>query len=195
MSSFEYLQKVTIGQYLPIDSWIHNLDPRAKIAGYSILIIALTVTQSLYGLLIGLITVLLLLMLSKIPWRYALSGLLAPLPFLLLLAIIQLFITPHSLLSFPIIRIMGAEIYSEGIIAGIRLLLRFGILVILLTVSSATLATLEMIHGLDLLLKPLRIPWRAYWTSDDGGSDNNAIYPIPGDQRGENCQIASFAWS
>ena len=54
------------------------------------------------------------------------------------------------------IKIIGFGIYSEGIMAGIRLLVRFCILVILLTISSATLSTLEIIHGLDLLLKPLK---------------------------------------
>jgi len=156
MSDFEYLQKVTIGQYLPLGSWLHKRDPRAKLVGFTLLIIALTLSTHISGLLVGMAVALLLLILSKTPWRYALRGLLAPLPFLLILAAIQLFITPHPISSVPLVRILEAEIYPEGILAGIRLLMRFCILVILLTISSATLSTLEMIHGLDLLFKPLK---------------------------------------
>jgi energy-coupling factor transport system permease protein len=156
MSNFEYLQKVTVGQYFPLGSWLHKWDPRLKITGFSFLIIALTLATHVNGLLIGMGFVILLLIVSKIPWRYALRGLLTPLPFLLILVAIQLVITPHLISSFPLINILGVGIYYEGIIAGIRLLLRFCILVILFTISSATLSTLEMIHGIDLLFKPLR---------------------------------------
>jgi energy-coupling factor transport system permease protein len=155
MSDFEYLQNITVGQYLQLRSWVHRRDPQAKLVGYAFLIIALTLTKHLNGLLIGIVSVSLLLILSKIPLRYALRGLLTPLPFLLILAVLQLFITPHGFSSVSLIKIIGFEIYPEGILAGLRLLVRFCILVPLLTVSSATLSTLEMIHGLELLLKPL----------------------------------------
>lgn len=157
MSDFEYLQKVTVGQYLPLGSWVHRRDPRVKLVGYALLIIALTLTAHLNGLLIGIATTSLLLILSKIPLRYALRGLLTPLPFLLILAVLQFFITAHSISSVTLLKILGAEIFPEGVFAGIRLLVRFCVLVILLTVSSVTLSTLEMIHGLELLLKPLKV--------------------------------------
>ena len=157
MSDFEYLQKITVGQYLPLGSWVHRRDPRVKLVGYALLILALTLTTHINGLLIGLAATFLLLLLSKTPWHYALRGLFTPLPFLLILAVLQLFITPHNISSLVVINIFGIEIFPEGILAGIRLLTRFCILVMLLTVSSATLSTLEIIHGLELLLKPLRL--------------------------------------
>ena len=156
MSNFEYLQKVSIGQYFPLGSWLHKRDPRMKLVGFSFLIIALTLSLQIKGLLIGTSFIFLLLIASRIPWRYVYKGLLTPLPFLLILAIIQLFITPHASYSTPLIKIIGFGIFPEGTMAGIRLLVRFSTLVILLTISSATLSTLEMIHGIDLLLKPLR---------------------------------------
>ncbi len=156
MSNFEYLQKVSIGQYFPLGSWLHKRDPRVKLVGFSFLIAALTLSIQIQGLLIGVGLILVLIVVSKISLRYVLKGLLTPLPFLLILAVIQLFITPHSTDSMPLVRMIGLNIYYEGIMAGIRLLVRFCNLVILLTISSGTLSTLEMIHGLELLLKPLR---------------------------------------
>jgi len=157
MSNFEYLQNVSIGQYFPLGSWLHKRDPRVKLVGFSLMILALTLSTQIKGLLIGAGFILLLMVLSKTPWHYVLNGLLTPLPFLLILAMIQVFITPHPSESMPLVKIFGFGIHSVGIMAGIRLLVRFCILVILLTISSATLSTLEMIHGIELLLKPLRI--------------------------------------
>ncbi len=156
MSDFEYLQKVSFGQYFPLDSWVHKRDPRMKLVGFSFLIIALTLSIQIWGLLFGTGIVLLLMIISRTPWRYVLKGLSTPLLFLLILAIIQIFISPHPNNALPYARIIGFSLYAEGFMAGIRLLVRFCSLIILLTISSATLSTLEMIHGLELLLKPFR---------------------------------------
>lgn len=156
MSDFEYLQNVAVGQYLPLGSWLHQRDPRAKLLGFTLMVIALTLTVQLKGLLIGIASAFILMAFSKIPARYVLRGLLTPLPFLLILIIIQLFITPHVSSTNPIIKIWEIEVFSEGVLAGMRLFLRFCALVILLTISSATLSTLEMIHGLDLLFAPIK---------------------------------------
>ncbi|HUV16166.1 MAG TPA: energy-coupling factor transporter transmembrane component T [Pelolinea sp.] len=156
MSDFEYLRRITIGQYLPLGSTIHQIDPRSKLAGFSLIILALTLTSSLLGLVSGLGIVFLLVILSKIPFAYVFRGLLTPLPFLLILAILQIFTQPHSVDSLPILDFQGIMVFPEGIRAGIMLLMKFTSLVFILTVVSATISTLEMIHGLDLLLKPAR---------------------------------------
>ena len=31
MNQFEFLSRVTIGQYLPLDSFVHRLDPRVRL--------------------------------------------------------------------------------------------------------------------------------------------------------------------
>jgi energy-coupling factor transport system permease protein len=155
MSQFEYLNRVFFGQYLPTGSIIHQLDPRAKILSFTLLILALSLSKHIPGLLAAVGLILLLLLLSKVPITYALRGLLPPLPFIALLAILQLFITPHPvgdplLFSFGII-----SIYATSLRFAILLLIRFTGLILLLTLASITLSTLEMIQGLDLLLKPL----------------------------------------
>lgn len=154
MSQFEYLNRVSLGQYLPTGSIIHRIDPRSKILGYTILILALTLTKQITGLLAAIILITLLLFSSKAPITFALRGLLPPLPFITLLAILQLFITPHPsgdrlLFSYGILSVSATSLRFA-----ILLLIRFTGLILLLTLASITLSTLEMIYGLDLLLKP-----------------------------------------
>jgi energy-coupling factor transport system permease protein len=155
MSEFEYLRNLSMGQYLPIRSFVHQRDPRAKLIAAALLIFSLTLSSSLTGVAIGLIAVLLLLLLSRIPVGYAFRGLLRPLPFLLFLAVLQVFISPHSANAEPILQILGIGIFVEGLQAAILLLMKFFGLIMLFSILSASISTLELIHGLDLLFKPL----------------------------------------
>jgi energy-coupling factor transport system permease protein len=155
MSQFEYLRRVSIGQYLPLDSPIHRLDPRAKIIGFSFLIIAISISNNLYNLTLALLVSLILIAASRIPFSFAIQGLLPPLPFLVLIALLQLVITPHPETSSVVFGVWRITIYIEGILAALILLLRFASLLLILTTLTSSLSTIEMINGLDLLLKPL----------------------------------------
>ena len=156
MSQFEYLRRVSIGQYLPLDSLIHRLDPRAKIIGLGFLIIAVSISNNLYSLALAVLVSLILIAASRIPFSFAVQGLLPPLPFLVLIATLQLVITPHPETSSVVFGVWKISIYIEGILAALKLLLRFVSLLLILTTLSSSLSTIEMINGLDLLLKPLQ---------------------------------------
>lgn len=157
MSEFEYLRHISIGQYLPLASFIHRIDPRAKLLAYAVLIIALSLSGSLFGLLLGLALTFALLVSSHTPLSYALRGWLTALPFLLILAVLQVFLIRLQTQSVALFTIFGIRIHAEGLQAALRLLLRFTALYGLLTVATATLTTLETIHALEMLLKPLRV--------------------------------------
>jgi energy-coupling factor transport system permease protein len=155
MSDFEYLSKISMGQYFPTHSVIHRLNPAFKLAAFSVLILATTLCKPWQGLLLLLGAALILLIIAKISLRYALRGLLAPLPFILILAAIQVLMisyqnSPPDWFSWQFLRVNNA-----GLLSGGMLCLRFFTLVLLLTLSSASMSTLELVHGLDILFRPL----------------------------------------
>lgn len=154
MADFEYLGMVNIGQYLPLDSRLHRIDARVRILIYFLIIMALTFVPKLGGLCFGLIIVLLLLKIGRVPIRFALRSLVPPLPFILLLAVLQIFITPAGPDS-PLYSAGFLTIHLSGVLAALRLLLRFTALVLALGLASYTLSTAEMIQGLQSLLSPL----------------------------------------
>lgn len=156
MADFEYLGNIAMSQYLPLDSFVHRRDPRAKLAGFALIIISLTMVSRLFGALIGLLLVVFLLLASRVPMAYALRGLIKPLPFIFLLAVLQIFIFPKTADAMPLFKIFGYPVVAEGIYNAALLILRFCGLILVLTVSSAAVSTLEMIHALDLLLKPFK---------------------------------------
>jgi energy-coupling factor transport system permease protein len=155
MSEFEFQRRIAIGQYMPTDSPIHRLDPRTRlVTGLSVLL-ALSVTPSLVGLLVGVASILLLLRLARVPLRYGLSGLKAPLPFITLLALIQVLFaiqgeTGTLLWTWGPIRISTSSLHSAA-----TLIVRFSALVLTLSLLSTTLSTTELLRGLRHLLRPL----------------------------------------
>jgi energy-coupling factor transport system permease protein len=155
MSDFEYLSNISMGQYLPLKSFLHQRDPRAKLAGITLIVLSLTISSSIAGVGLGLIAILALLIISRVPAKHTLNGLMKPLPFLLILAALQLFITPHSEDALPVFQLLGIQIFASGIKAAGLLLMKFSGLITLFSISSASISTLELIHGLDLLFKPL----------------------------------------
>jgi len=154
MSNFEYMGRVTIGQYLPLDSLLHRLDARARIFIFFFPLVLITFEPKPFCLLLAILLVFAGLLLAHIPLSYALRGLLPPLPFLLILAIFQIFLsrsqTPEILFKYgPLILTCG------GILAGITLLLRFTGLILALSLATFCLSTSHLVHGLESLLRPL----------------------------------------
>jgi energy-coupling factor transport system permease protein len=46
MEDFEFLRNVTVGQYLPVDSIVHRMDPRTKLTVMLLMVIAITFNTS-----------------------------------------------------------------------------------------------------------------------------------------------------
>ncbi len=155
MSQFEFLRSVPFGQYLPVDSWLHRIDPRARIVAFSLLILALTFSRQVTGLLIGVAVVLIGLNVGKIPLRYALRGLLSPLPFLLILAVLQVFLNPSLPEEVVLLMVGPVRITPSDLMAGLILLVRFTGLILAIGLATYTLSTSEMTQGLNSLFRPL----------------------------------------
>ena len=58
MPEFELLRNITIGQYLPTGSVVHQLDPRVKLIVGTVLMAAVMATSNLMGMALALIAVL-----------------------------------------------------------------------------------------------------------------------------------------
>jgi energy-coupling factor transport system permease protein len=154
-SEFEFLGRVTIGQYLPTASVVHRLDPRAKLLIILLLIVAVTAGTSLAALAMMLLAVLLGLRVARIPVRFALAGLRPMLPFLLLLALLQVFAIPQYGAT-AIWRWGILTLTNRGLAAGIVLLLRFCTMFLGLSLFSFSTTTTELTHGVEHLLRPLQ---------------------------------------
>ncbi len=167
MEGFEFLRHVTIGQYLPGDSLLYQLDPRAKLVGFFLLITAVAFTPSYLGNALLLTVALVLILISQIPVKYALQGLRPAIPIIVFFAVLQLlllgefYIPPtglRTLFRWGFIHITTGSV--QLVVVSICRLIELLFLVSLLTFTTTTT---ELTHGAESLLSPLaRFGFPAY---------------------------------
>jgi energy-coupling factor transport system permease protein len=156
-SEFELLGRVTIGQYLPTGSVVHSLDPRAKLLMVSLMISVVVISKSLLGLSLLLLAVVMGLSLARIPLHFALAGLRPMLPFLLILALLQVFAIPQYSADATLVWRWGfLTMTNRSLLAGSLLVARFTIMVLGLSLFSFSTTTTELTHGIEHLLRPLQ---------------------------------------
>jgi len=138
--------------YLPTGSVIHRLDARVRLLASVLLVVALTAAFKPLGLLLGLAVSLLGILVGRIPLRYAGRALLTPLPFLLILALFQVFLMRggQTLWEWNFVHVT-----SGGLWAAALLLMRFAALVLVLNLASFCLTSAQVIRAVDALLQPL----------------------------------------
>ena len=112
------LRDITLGQYYPVDSLIHRLDPRTKLFGTMVFILSLFVANNIWGYLLGTIALATVIILTKVPLRFILKGLKAIVILLLISVSFNLFLTPgQELIRFWIFKITWEGIRLAGFMA------------------------------------------------------------------------------
>lgn len=155
MDEFDFLSRVPLGQYVPTNSILHRLDPLTKIIIFGALLIAVTFTPSRIGLAIGAVVILMALFISRVKISFALKGLLPPLPFLMIIAVIQVFLYSSKLDPTSLVSLGWFHITLSGLWAGLMLLIRFCALILLLSLGGFVISTSELLQGLTRILAPL----------------------------------------
>jgi energy-coupling factor transport system permease protein len=157
MNDFDFMRNLPFGLYMSLDTPLEQIDCRARIISFTLILAALTLTRNLAGLIFGLVVILIGLIILRFPMRFTLRGLLSPLPFLIILAVLQVFINTGADEGLRLFQIWGDLITTSDLITGLILLLRFTALILGLTVASQTLSSSEITHGMESLLSPLKV--------------------------------------
>jgi energy-coupling factor transport system permease protein len=155
-SEFELIGKLGLGQYIPTGSVIHRLDPRIKILLAILLIATSIISSSLVSILTLFIIIFTGLLVAKVQIRLAFITLRSMIPFLFVLALIQVFAVPQLRDDANLIWQWRIFVLTDrSLLAGILLLGRFSVIVLGLSLFSYSTTTTELIHGIEHLLRPL----------------------------------------
>lgn len=147
------LKDITIGQYVPADSFVHKLDPRIKIILSIIYIIDLFLINQYFGYVFVIIFTAITILFSKIQLRYIYKGLKPIFILLIITAIMNIFMTPGQSLVFKYGII---KVYKEGLnIAGF-MVLRLVFLIVGTSLLTLTTSPIELTDGLEKLMSPLK---------------------------------------
>ena len=159
MEDFEFLRNITIGQYLPGDSVVHKLDPRAKLTVMLLMTLAITFNMSYTSNVILLLVCFWFVLLSGISLKYIISGVKPALPLIIILAILQLLFygdafVPYNAESLTLFRWGWIHITNGSVQLVIVSTLRFLELLFLTSLLTSTATTTELAHATEDMLAP-----------------------------------------
>ena len=146
------VRDITLGQYYPGESCIHELDPRVKIICTLVYLISLFVVQSFSAFLLCIVLLSVVIILSKIPFRFISKGL-KPIIFLIILTMVinLLFTSTGELL----VEVGPLKITKDGLYRGFFMGLRLVLLIFGSSLLTLTTKPIELTDGLEKLLSPL----------------------------------------
>ena len=155
--TIELTRNIAIGQYIPTNSIIHRLDPRAKLIATLGLLIALSVVDSLLAMAMLLLVLVGITWLAKLPFGYILRGFLRSWPvlaFFMTLALVYLgWQEPAGKIYIEWSYLRITRLAAQLVCLSLLRLLSFMFLV---SLPSLTTSVTELTHGLRTLLAPFR---------------------------------------
>jgi energy-coupling factor transport system permease protein len=148
------LKNITIGQYLPGESFIHKLDPRTKIIISLLFIACLFVISKFIGytLIVGFLLVVILI--AKIPFRFIFNGLKPIFLLVVLTAALNIFMLKGAE-GTEVFSIGFLKAYPEGLSVAAFMAIRLILLIIGTSLLTLTTSPIELTDGIEKLLKPI----------------------------------------
>ncbi|MFP3895698.1 MAG: energy-coupling factor transporter transmembrane component T family protein [Anaerolineales bacterium] len=155
MAGHEALRHVTLGRYIPGNSFVHRLDPRTKLITF-VTLMALVLVATSYtsnALLLALVTSCVLM--AGLPVGYLLSNVRPALPVIVALSLLQLLFYRADP-GTPLLLSWGKlHISTVALRLVIVSLIRFLVLIFLVSLLTNTTTTSSLTSGLESLLRPL----------------------------------------
>lgn len=144
-------REITIGQYYPAESLMHRLDPRVKLLGTIVFIIAMFSAKNVIAYLWATLFLGILIILSKVPLKFILKGLKAIIFILAFTMVINILFTPGTIIfQFKFIRIT-----KEGVLMAVKMAIRLIYLIIGSSLMTLTTTPNHLTDGLEKALGPL----------------------------------------
>lgn len=152
------IRDITIGQYYPVDSIIHKIDPRVKIIGTFAFIIILFMIEKFWGYIFITFFLSYIINLAKVPIKYILKGLKPIFILLIITVLLNMIFTPGTKILFQLWKI---KITLEGVKFAAFMGTRLVFLIIGSSLLTLTTSPIRLTDGIESLLKPLekiRVP-------------------------------------
>ncbi len=148
------MSNASIGQYYPVKSKIHDLDPRAKIIGLFAFIIILFMAESFKSYAVALLFITLTIKMSNVPLILVLKSLKNIMFLISFTFILNIF---FSSVGEPFFEFGIIHISLEGILLAISLSLRLIIVILSSSMLTLTTSPIKLTDGIEYLFKPLKI--------------------------------------
>lgn len=148
------MDSFALGRYIPLDSIIHRLDPRAKIGAMLILLISIFIPTGFVGYAIMGAVIVMTVFLAKLSLNFVWKAMKPMLFMLVFLMIINILVLKTGT---PLITLWGFTIYSDAIFQTVFIAIRLMLMIMVTTILTATTKPLDLTLGIEDLLKPMQV--------------------------------------
>ncbi|WP_110113928.1 energy-coupling factor transporter transmembrane protein EcfT [Bacillus sp. CGMCC 1.16541] len=147
------MNSMIVGKYVPGESFVHKMDPRAKLLLVFFYVMIVFLANNAYGYaLLGAYTALIVIM-SRVPFSFILKGLKPVLFIVIFTFILHILMTKEGEV---LLDIGWLSIHKGGLIQGIFISLRFFFLILMTTLLTLTTTPIQVTDGMESLLHPLK---------------------------------------
>lgn len=143
----------TLGRYLPLDSPVHKMDPRAKISAMLLVMIAVFFPSGWTGYAILFAIAAGMILISKLKFGFIWKSMKPMFFMMFFLMIINCFVIRTGTLLFSI---GSFPIYSGALLQTAYIVVRLLLMIMITTCLTATTKPLDMTLGIEDLLSPFR---------------------------------------
>lgn len=142
-----------LGRYIPIDSFIHRLDPRLKIGALLILLISVFFDAGFIGYGIMTLFVIFMIILSKMKLSQILKSIK---PMLIMMAFLAFFNILFIQNGQLLLSIGFIKIYDKALIQTAYIFIRLILIIVMTTILTASTKPLDLTLGIEHLLSPFK---------------------------------------
>ena len=150
------LNDVTFGQYYPAKSFVHNMDPRAKIVLVIAFIVAIFLAKNFFGLAAVFAALVFMVLLSRVPFGRVLRSIKMILFVIVFTAVLNLFFYAGESAYEPLVDWWIFTITYESVVNMVFLALRLFLLVMGTSILTLTTTPVALTDGIESLLTPLK---------------------------------------
>ena len=147
------IKDITIGQYFPMGSIIHRLDPRTKLLFTITFIVMVFVSNNFISLFFNLLVSAVIIAFSKIPVKTVLKGLK---PILLVVMITSVLQIAYVKTGIILVDVWKIQITSGGLLTALFMAVRISLLIVMSTMLTYTTSPTSLTNGLDRMFAPLK---------------------------------------
>lgn len=144
---------ITIGQYYPVKSLIHELDPRVKLIATFIFIAAVFIIKDFWGYLLSSLLLFSVIKISNVPFKLMLRGLRSIFIIICFTVFLNIFFTNEGNI---IIHFYFIKVTTGGLYLAVRMAVRLLLLVMGSSVLTLTTSPIQLTDGIEYILKPLK---------------------------------------
>lgn len=147
------MNNIALGRYLPLNSIIHNMDPRYKLMSMLILMVTIFLPSGYIGYVIIGAFVLMALLLAKLNFTMIFKAM-KPMFFML---VFLTFVNALVLRTgYVLVDVFGFKIYSDAIFRTLYITVRLLLMIMVTTILTASTKPLDLTLAIEDLLSPFK---------------------------------------